>query len=133
MLAINECINDVSVDITLDKGLNCIDLGNSGTGKTFMMNIIRAYCVKNGMSYKYFDYNNSSADILSVLRGMSTEPEVILLDNADLYATDEVVSLIKSLSDAIVVISIKERQKLRGSHLCNISYIDDSLYCRRCN
>lgn len=131
MLRINEEINGILVDANFSKGLNCIDLGMSGTGKSFLLSLIKAYCLKNSIYFKSFDYNSSTNDIISVLKGSEENISVIMLDNADLYMTKELVSVLRNYSNAVVIVSIKKRLMLGSSYkLIKLVYTSNSLICK---
>ena len=131
MLKINEEINGILVDANFSKGLNCIDLGMSGTGKSFLLSLIKAYCLKNSIYFKSFDYNSSTDDIISVLKGSEENISVIMLDNADLYMTKELVSVLCNYSNAVVIVSIKKRLMLDSSYkLIKLVYTSNNIICK---
>lgn len=131
MLRINEEINGILVDINFSKGLNCIDLGMSGTGKSFLLSLIKAYCLKNSIYFKSFDYNSSADDIIRVLNGSEKTISVIMLDNADLYMNKELASVLHTYINSIVIVNIKKRLMLESSYkLIKLVYTDNNIICK---
>jgi len=85
-------------DIDFKDRVNLI-VDNSGTGKTFMMELIWSYCLDNGISCTHVDYKH---------RDVPLSGEILLFDKADLYLTPEMFEKLKTL-DAISIISIKDK------------------------
>lgn len=130
MLMINENINGIDVKVTFGSSINCIDLGLSGGGKTFLMAIIQAYCTKNAINCIHFDCSFKSAVIKSVLRDIKNQTSVVLMDNADLYMDDEISAFMSELTDVIFIVSIKRRLKIKAKYsLFNLKYQEVSLIC----
>lgn len=60
-------------DSTINLGINITDsvailLDDSGTGKTFMFEMLESYFVANGIAYKKFDYNSENEDTISLTK-----------------------------------------------------------------
>ena len=78
---------------------------NSGTGKTFLCTALRSYLADKGIPclainskiFQHLDFQNLILD----------GKEVIILDNADLYLTDELLERLKK-STAIVIIALHD-------------------------
>lgn len=131
MLTINENINGVNVNLSFNSGINCIDLGLSGSGKTFLMTIIKSYCVKHSIDYKFFNYDSKSDDIKSILGNMKNEASIVMMDNADLYMNDEISALMSKNTNIIFIVSIKRRLKIKAKYvLFNLKYQGTSLTCK---
>lgn len=131
MLNVNENINGMHVECTFEKGINCIDLSESGSGKTFLMTLIKAYCVKNNISYRAFDYDSTADSIERELRSIGSTDFVILMDNADLYFNDELRRMLDNCINSVIIVSIKQRYRLgRNYKLYNTSYKGGTLICK---
>lgn len=131
MLNIKKVINGVSFDINFTDRINVIK-GASGTGKTFLFNILMSYCVNNKISYAYIDYNFLASGDESLIFSHCLNKDLIMLDNADLYLTFELFNKIRSL-DATIILSKKSTfgLNMEDAHLYNIEYINSSLITRR--
>lgn len=130
MMKINEKINNIIVNVKLEEGINCIDFNESGTGKSYLMSIIRSFCVKNGIKYKSFNYNNDSLEVISDLKNIQSDIKVILLDNADLILTPELSALLSELQNIIIIVGMKRRSRLpAGYKLCRVEYHGNYLHC----
>lgn len=95
----------IDMHIRFDGKINLL-AGYSGTGKTLLMKAVTLHCAQNGISYRYVDYKNkdmSEEEIISYCKGA----KVIMLDNADLYITDKLLSKISESAD-IVIMSLKQ-------------------------
>ena len=91
-MVINTIFNGITVNVELNKGVNLLS-GNSGTGKTLLMQAIELYCLNEGISY------------------ICSNSDVVLLDNADLYITEDLLKEIKC-GDKLIVISLKISNKI---------------------
>lgn len=128
MLEIHEDIGGIMVDVTFHVGISCVDLHSSGNGKTLLFDRVKAYCLKNNIAYRAYNYDSQSVDVAAELGGL-TGTVVVLLDNADLYWSDAVCDALTALpEDAIVLVSIKQRRRLKtGYALYKIAYDADRL------
>jgi hypothetical protein len=130
MLSINEKIGGLNINIAFENGINCIDLGKSGSGKTFLMSVIESFCVKNSIGYKHFNYSSQYEDIYWGLSNINDKTKVVLLDNADRYMNEELSEIIKGYKDIVFIICIKRRLKINASYrLYSLVYNADSLVC----
>ena len=71
---------------------------NSGAGKSFLLNVLNKYISLSNSSVFYRNYNNLTGEI-------DYSADVVILDNADLYLTDEIISCLKT-SRCVSVISL---------------------------
>lgn len=78
-------------------------IDNSGTGKTFLMQMLKFYCDDNNIPCTHVDFIHKDMPI--------SNSKVLLFDKADLYFTDTLLSELKNL-DAISIISIKSTRGL---------------------
>lgn len=76
---------------------------NSGTGKTFLMQMLKFYCDDNNISCTHVDYIHKDMPL--------GDSKVLLFDRADLYFTDGMLSRLKNL-DSISIISMKDTSDL---------------------
>lgn len=120
-------------DSNINLSINITDsvailLDDSGTGKTFMFEMLESYFVAKGIAYKKFDYNSENEDTDWFIQGMR-KANIVLLDNADLYMTKELFNYLKS-SDKQVIMSIKHTEKLGSFENCGfytINYENNNL------
>jgi hypothetical protein len=94
--------NKISVSASLNNKLNILT-GNSGTGKTLFIYAFKAYCEKNNIRYAFFDYNyydKSAEQIIDACK----ESDIILMDNADLYISKDIMKEIKDKSKLIILV-----------------------------
>ena len=120
-------------DSNINLSINITDsvailLDDSGTGKTFMLEMLESYFVANGIAYKKFDYSSENEDTDWFIQGMQ-KANIVLLDNADLYMTKELFNYLKS-SNKQVIMSIKHTEKLGSFENCGfytINYDNNNL------
>lgn len=91
----------VTVNVEFKDKLNLLS-GYSGTGKTFLMQAIELYCLNEKINCVYCDfrYMNFEAEQIKV---MCKNAEVVLLDNADLYLTDEILSWLREQGKMLII------------------------------
>ncbi len=78
-MVINTIFNGITVNVELNKGVNLLS-GNSGTGKTLLMQAIELYCLNEGISYTFGKSefaNYAPEQIVSIC----SNSDVVLLDN----------------------------------------------------
>ena len=120
-------------DSNINLSINITDsvailLDDSGTWKTFMLEMLESYFVANGIAYKKFDYSSENEDTNWFIQGMQ-KANIVLLDNADLYMTKELFNYLKS-SNKQVIMSIKHTEKLGSFENCGfytINYDNNNL------
>ena len=108
-MVINTIFNGITVNVELNNGVNLLS-GNSGTGKTLLMQAIELYCLNEGISYTFGKSefaNYAPEQIVSIC----SNSDVVLLDNADLYITEDLLKEIKC-GDKLIVISLKISNKI---------------------
>ena len=84
---------------------------DSGTGKTLLMKAAELYCLKNDIAYQYMDSNTRTYTQEQILNILS-DKEVVLLDNADLYLTNDILNTLRSDTNRFILICIKDTSKL---------------------
>lgn len=105
MLNINITSDGVMVESALPQGV-VILRGNSGSGKTFFMNALAAYCETNVIPY-YMCNSQAGRFVDEAIIKSSEGCKMVLLDNADLYLTND---LLKCLRDKVEYIIISKKQ-----------------------
>jgi hypothetical protein len=81
------------------------------------------------MSYAHIDYNVIENNI-SDIAALCINKDFVILDNADLYLTDDIITSIQKTAKYILI-SIKEPYGIFGDeHICDIEYSDNNLYVR---
>jgi hypothetical protein len=94
--------NSVLFNIDFRNKINLL-VDNSGTGKTFLLKMLKFYCDEHDIPCVHVDYMH---------RDMPLEnARVLLFDKADLYFSNELFERLKAL-DAVSVISIKNTSEL---------------------
>ncbi|MDO5150613.1 MAG: hypothetical protein Q4D76_14680 [Oscillospiraceae bacterium] len=112
---------DITLDINLDDTV-AILLDDSGTGKTFMFKVLSSYCVINQIRCEKFDYSDEHRN-LEYFRNTIGDAEIVLMDNADLYMTQELLDYLKN-SGKQVIISIKHIEKFTSCEGCGFYTVD---------
>ncbi len=108
-------VADISLNINL-VDMVAILLDDSGTGKTFMFQMLASYCVINKIPYEKFDYSSENKD-LEWFKYTMRNANIVIMDNADLYMTPDLFSYLKS-SGKQVLISIKHIERLTSYENC---------------
>lgn len=94
--------NSVLFHIDFMNKINLL-VDNSGTGKTFLLKMLKFYCDENDISCIHVDYTHKDMPL--------DNASVLLFDKADLYFSKELFERLKIL-DAVSVISIKNTSQL---------------------
>lgn len=108
-LNININYQGINVDVQFNHIWNMLS-GYSGTGKTFLMQAIKLFCMKHEISCVYCDYNFLDKEIDQV-KSFCKNAEVVLLDNADLYLTNELFLWLKG-SGKFLIVCMKDTSKI---------------------
>ena len=80
----------------------CYFHGASGTGKTFAFKLLSAYFQHQGIPQVYLNYTVKGCSLDTLLQ-LCDGKEVVLLDNADLYLTKEMLYQLKDRVPLILV------------------------------
>ena len=117
--------NGIDVNAELKNKLN-IFFDISASGKTFFFRILQLYCKENGLRYASFDYKSENTEEAMIAYSKNTK--VVILDNADLYLTQNLLDSLLSCAD-YVLISIKDLTKIniRNSSFLRVRYTSDKL------
>lgn len=125
MFTINDCIGGILINANF-KDKVCILKGGSGDGKTLLFSKLQFYYDDKGIPVALLNSSSfSNSEILSIRQGTcdidhiylktlnaSSGAKVILLDNADLYLTTDILNEMKTFGE-LIVISIKDFLKLQ--------------------
>lgn len=94
--------NSTLFDVDFKNRINLL-VDDSGTGKTFLLQMLKFFCDDNNISCAHIDY---------IHKDMPLEGnDVLLFDKADLYVTSDMFDKLKDL-DATSIISIKNTTDL---------------------
>lgn len=120
--SIHECIGGTVVDVELPKGLSLI-FQDSGTGKSYMFQLLKSYFVGNGVPCALIDYHilQSLSDNDAIILAMCKGQRIVFLDNADLYITDD---LIQQICSEVPYVMMSKKD-------CGLSYGDLECYRHR--
>jgi len=100
--SLNDVVSGIKFNVRFIDKINIIEQ-DSGTGKSFMFDVIDAYCKKMGIPCLLFNY--STLEFKDNLAEHIVGKSVILLDNADLYLDNSFLQLLEK-QDCTVIISI---------------------------
>lgn len=106
-MKISTIFNGISIEANFTGKLNVLE-GNSGTGKTLLMKAIKLYCLSNNIQYRHLDYNNKN-DTVEQLVSYCNKAQIITIDNADLFISDELLECLCKTAK-LIVISLKQTQ-----------------------
>jgi chromosomal replication initiation ATPase DnaA len=127
MFVIDTQIGDIHVDLKLTEQVN-VFVGKSGTGKTYLFALMKAYCVANNISLTIINYN-SVLEPEDIIHGCA-KSDIVILDNADLYLTKDILDALR-VSAKYILISIKNIYGLGGNmHYCNLKYESSKMLLR---
>lgn len=101
--------NGIDIEVNFNPGTHILE-GHSGTGKSLLLEAINLFCLNVDKSCVYLNFNNrhnTEKVILTLCKGK----EVVLLDNADLYLTDEILRELKA-ENRFIIISVKDTAEL---------------------
>lgn len=100
-LSVNEQYNGIFIQVNIDSRLNIL-VGNSGTGKTLLLSALDLYCLNNNISCRLCNYNDASLNEDQLIN-ICSYADVLLLDNADLYLTNDILMHLLNISKIIVI------------------------------
>jgi hypothetical protein len=131
MFSLNQEISGTIFSIDFKDKINMIK-GDSGTGKTYLFNVIYGYCSVNNIPCAYIDYKMVASNNEDLIFEHCKNKKLILLDNADLYLTSDLFNKLKNL-DSTLIISKKTSFGLNMNdvHLYKVSYENRIISTRR--
>lgn len=101
MMKIEKQLGALKVNLKFDDKL-CVLTGNSGTGKTYVLNILESCAMNQGITHRAID-NRSENDSPDMIAQLCKGKDLVLLDNADLYLTEELLKRICSNAKQVIV------------------------------
>lgn len=106
-MKINMKFNSIDIEGEFTGQINLL-AGYSGTGKTLLMKAMQLYCLDNNISYRYIDYKNKD-DTTEQIYNYCKNVKIVMLDNADLYISDELLDELSKTAD-LIIMSLKQTQ-----------------------
>lgn len=91
----------------------CYFGNDSGSGKTFLFNILESYCDANNISVAVIDYRRRNDSVESILASCS-DKELVLLDNVELYPVSKVIEKLLP-SNTVILVSHHEVLPIQSS------------------
>jgi len=110
-ISIHEELSGIRVDIDIQDRF-CIFFSASGTGKTFLFELLEKYCISNDISVALVDYRDCKNEVESICSKCRGK-RLVILDNADLYITADLLREICENAE-VVLTSIKSVPKLHS-------------------
>lgn len=104
-LCVNDQILKIKVNVNFKEGYNIL-LDNSSTGKTLLISLLSDYLKFNNIPYIKCDFSNMTL-LKKAINVIEDSVKVILLDNADLYLTGEMIDRMLSVKDRVIIVSSK--------------------------
>ena len=120
-MIISQTFNDITIEAEIFKGVNLLS-GNSGTGKTLLMQSIELYCANNNIKYAFLNYRNKDNTKEQII-SLCQNTDIVMIDNADLFITNDIIREILEISNYIVI-SLKDSSKIDGRKIreCIVHY-----------
>lgn len=122
--------NGIDIEVNFNPGTHILE-GHSGTGKSLLLEAINLFCLNNNKTCRYLNFNNrhNTKETILTICGRS---EVVLLDNADLYLTDEILRELKA-ENRFIIISVKDTAELDISedNFYEVQYQNQKLRLRK--
>ena len=120
----------INVDVSFENGIYLLDSGISGDGKTFLMEILKSYCVINEVGFTCVDYNTVES-AYAILSNIGSSVKFVFLDNADLYLDGKFDDILNVLSEScIILLSLKDITRISiDSYSCQVLYNNDTIEC----
>ena len=108
-MQIKQIFNGIDVEVEINAGTNVLS-GDSGTGKTLLMQALELYCAENNIKCTFLNYRQRNSTIEQIVTLCSTS-DVVIMDNADLYANHELLGKLQTMSK-FILISLKDLSKI---------------------
>jgi hypothetical protein len=127
-LEINEKISGTYLDLLLENQVNLFD-GDSGTGKTYLFDLLSYYCLRKNIIYTLVNYTLASKPASSIIE-LCNNSDIVVFDNADLYLTADMLDTVKA-SAKIIIVCLKDAYGIcTKPHLCKIKYTAGKMIVR---
>lgn len=112
-LCIDTVINDLSINVNFEGGINVL-IGDSATGKSYLIELLYNYLSENGHNVELLDYKDRRKEIGDLLDDFEKRGvEIVLIDNADLLMTWDLFERISEYKYTVIV-SLKDRFMVSG-------------------
>jgi hypothetical protein len=129
-------IGGTYIDVALQEQINVLQ-GISGEGKTYLFYLMSAYAINNDIPMRVINsqlFSSASVavkseEVCNLVLSICKDVDVLILDNADLYLTHELLEKLKKFANTIII-SIKNSYGVCGGHLCHIKYEDEKIILR---
>lgn len=108
-IKIKQKFNGIDVEAELKVGVNLLS-GDSGTGKTLLMQAVELYCAENEIKYTFLNYRQRESTVEQIVALCNTS-EVVIIDNADLFISEKLISELTKTSKYLLV-SLKDSTKI---------------------
>ena len=104
--------------------------GMSGSGKTFLFEIIQHYCKEKGIKNALFDFKTENTEDNMV--AFCKDAGIVLLDNADLYISKELLARFMKECPCILI-SLKDYSKIgiKDVGMYSVDYTDKKMEVKR--
>lgn len=106
---IKQLFNGIRIDAEINAGINLLS-GDSGTGKTLLMQAIELYCSEKNIKYTFLNYRqrkNSEEQI----EYLCNDSDVVIIDNADLFLGQSLLDRLQKINKYIII-SLKDSSKI---------------------
>lgn len=106
---IKQLFNGIRIDAEINAGINLLS-GDSGTGKTLLMQAIELYCSENNIKYTFLNYRqrkNSEEQI----EYLCNDSDIVIIDNADLFLRQSLLDRLQKINKYIII-SLKDSSKI---------------------
>lgn len=115
------------IDVEFTDGVNFLT-SKAGKGKSLLLKALQQYCFLNRIKSLYLDWSVVHFSVDQIIKNCEGK-EVVLLDSADLYLTDELLERLRELTDTVVIIEMKDMNKVdvENTTLCFLQCKDNIL------
>ena len=96
-MIIQKTVGNIDIDLVLNKQIGIIR-GNSGTGKSYLFYLLLSLYMDNAIIINHEDLTNSRVDKI-----IQNKYKLILLDDADLYLTADMLKEYRHFADNILI------------------------------
>lgn len=111
-LSVSTKIDSVTIDVNFEGKLNIL-IGDSSTGKTYLLNTLYNYLSECGYNVEILDYRNKNITENMLADYGNKGIQVLLIDNADLIMNHELFRLLQKYNYTVVA-SLKNRFMVSG-------------------
>lgn len=129
MIKIEENLGGIDFSIQFDDRINLLT-EQSGTGKTFMLNMMADYLMLKGEPYAFFSRKTMffSQD---AMKEACVGKDIIIFDDADLYLTQELLDCASDIGTVIVSMKSFYTLSFRSCGFYSVEYSGNNLEVKR--